>query len=271
MAAEALRDRTKQVRVGERTVKGYSRESLHDAWLRYLCVSPLERETSETSETAGTGAACAHCGKPGADADATDGARSARVHRACFDAWFEAESPQRAIWSLVLVPSAGGMTRLLDRHRSEPRPGAAGSLSNAFWLLGTLLMERGMLRGIRARAERTQLRRRPGLLNRCPLICAQALLTTRHHVIVDPIAEGRHQQQSQHRDSADSVDQHVEPRGGLTTAVRSDPIRNQDDEAKDRRNNRQHLADQCAFVNKPQVAMVKPAIVAIAMTFVTSR
>jgi hypothetical protein len=34
--------------------------------------------------------ACAHCGKPGADADATDGARSARVHRGCFAAWFEA-------------------------------------------------------------------------------------------------------------------------------------------------------------------------------------
>jgi hypothetical protein len=47
------------------------------------------------------------------------------------------ESPQRAIWSLVLEPSANGMTRLLDRHRSEPRPGLTGSLSDAFWLLGT--------------------------------------------------------------------------------------------------------------------------------------
>ena len=64
------------------------------------------------------------------------------------------ESSQRAIWSLVLEPSADGTTRLLDRHRSEPRPGLAGSLSDAFWLLGTLLMERGMLRGIKARAER---------------------------------------------------------------------------------------------------------------------
>jgi hypothetical protein len=63
------------------------------------------------------------------------------------------ESAQRAIWSLVLGPSAGGMTRLLDRHRSEPRAGLAGSLSDAFWLVGAFLMERGMLRGIKARAE----------------------------------------------------------------------------------------------------------------------
>jgi hypothetical protein len=66
------------------------------------------------------------------------------------------DSPQRAIWSLVLEPSAHGMTRLLDRHRSEPRPGLAGSLSDAFWLVGTFLMERGMLRGIKARAERAR-------------------------------------------------------------------------------------------------------------------
>jgi hypothetical protein len=65
------------------------------------------------------------------------------------------ESPQRAIWSLVLQPAAGATTRLLDRHRSEPRPGAAGSLSDAFWLIGTLLMERGMLRGIKAWAEQS--------------------------------------------------------------------------------------------------------------------
>jgi hypothetical protein len=65
------------------------------------------------------------------------------------------ESPQRATWALVLEPSAGGMTRLLDRHRSEPRPGVAGWLSDTFWLLGTFLMERGMLRGIKARAERS--------------------------------------------------------------------------------------------------------------------
>jgi hypothetical protein len=66
------------------------------------------------------------------------------------------ESPQRAIWSFVLEPSASGTTRLLDRHRSEPRRGLAGSLSDRFWLVGTLLMERGMLRGIKVRAERVR-------------------------------------------------------------------------------------------------------------------
>jgi hypothetical protein len=64
------------------------------------------------------------------------------------------ESPQRAVWSLVLEPSADGMTRLLDRHRSEPRPQLTGWLSDRFWLVGTFVMERGMLRGIKARAER---------------------------------------------------------------------------------------------------------------------
>ena len=67
------------------------------------------------------------------------------------------ESPEPAIWSLVLEPAAGGTTRLLDRHRSEPRPGISGSLSETFWLVGTFLMERGMLRGIKARAERSHL------------------------------------------------------------------------------------------------------------------
>jgi hypothetical protein len=62
-------------------------------------------------------------------------------------------SLQRAIWSLILEPLADGTTRLLDRHRSEPRAGLAGSLSDAFWLVGTFFMERGMLRGIKARAE----------------------------------------------------------------------------------------------------------------------
>jgi hypothetical protein len=64
------------------------------------------------------------------------------------------DSPQCAIWSLVLQPAVDGMARLLDRHRSEPPTGAFGPLSDAFWLLGTLLTERGMLRGIKARAER---------------------------------------------------------------------------------------------------------------------
>lgn len=45
---------SRQVRVGERTGKGYRREDLHDAWQRYLppLLSPGASETSETSVTA---------------------------------------------------------------------------------------------------------------------------------------------------------------------------------------------------------------------------
>lgn len=43
----------KQVRVGDKTQKGYRREDLHDAWSRYLSRPPMESETSETTETPG--------------------------------------------------------------------------------------------------------------------------------------------------------------------------------------------------------------------------
>jgi hypothetical protein len=52
--ARRLRDygvQSKQVRIGEWTGKGYAREDLFDAWVRYLSPSPLEGETPETSET----------------------------------------------------------------------------------------------------------------------------------------------------------------------------------------------------------------------------
>lgn len=43
---------SKQVRVGPTlTLKGYARADLHDAWARYLSVSPYASETSETDET----------------------------------------------------------------------------------------------------------------------------------------------------------------------------------------------------------------------------
>jgi hypothetical protein len=46
----------RQVRLGERTAKGYRREDLHDAWVRYLPPSlPLEKETSETKGNADDG------------------------------------------------------------------------------------------------------------------------------------------------------------------------------------------------------------------------
>lgn len=80
------------------------------------------------------------------------------------------ESPQRA-----MVIGAGALswrtTRLIDRHRSELRPGLAGSLSETFWLVGTFLMEREMLRGIKARAERSHvdLARPIGNRDSCPI------------------------------------------------------------------------------------------------------
>jgi hypothetical protein len=43
--------KSKQVRVGEVTLKGYRRAELADAWARYLSPSPAKCETSETSET----------------------------------------------------------------------------------------------------------------------------------------------------------------------------------------------------------------------------
>lgn len=43
--------RPKQVRVGDRTLKGYTSTDLHDAWCRYLGPPHLGPETSETSDT----------------------------------------------------------------------------------------------------------------------------------------------------------------------------------------------------------------------------
>jgi hypothetical protein len=50
---------SKQVRIGDKSQKGYTREALYDAWARYLpiedigdvCVSPHTSETSKTSDT----------------------------------------------------------------------------------------------------------------------------------------------------------------------------------------------------------------------------
>ncbi|TPN57592.1 DUF3631 domain-containing protein [Mesorhizobium sp. B1-1-9] len=44
--------KSKQIRIGEWTGKGYERTDLHDAWKRYLSAPPHERETPETTETA---------------------------------------------------------------------------------------------------------------------------------------------------------------------------------------------------------------------------
>jgi hypothetical protein len=76
----------KQVRIGDWTGKGYTREDLHDASLRYLPPPPIERETSETPETR-----CDHCHEGGGPSDplirVTDGGDYVNLHRPCLDAW----------------------------------------------------------------------------------------------------------------------------------------------------------------------------------------
>ncbi len=81
--------RPKQVRVGGQTGKGYAREDLQDAWVRYLPPLPSKSETSETSEAQG-GRTCAHCGR-GQDSEelvqVTDGGDYVDLHRGCWRAW----------------------------------------------------------------------------------------------------------------------------------------------------------------------------------------
>jgi len=43
--------KSKTVRIGIKTPKGYTREDLHDPWSRYLGVPPDESETSATGDT----------------------------------------------------------------------------------------------------------------------------------------------------------------------------------------------------------------------------
>ena len=68
----------------------------------------------------------------------------------------------RATWTFVIEPLPDGRSRLLDRHNGERGLGAVGRASDTFWTIGTLLMERGMHRGIKARAERTAVGTRHG-------------------------------------------------------------------------------------------------------------
>lgn len=53
----------RNVRIGDSVVKGYTREDMHDAWSRYLPLSPQETATSATSATPDA-ALCAGCGHP---------------------------------------------------------------------------------------------------------------------------------------------------------------------------------------------------------------
>jgi hypothetical protein len=51
--------RSKAVRIGTSTPRGYTREDLHDPWLRYLPVPPAKAATPATPATNGA----AHCGR----------------------------------------------------------------------------------------------------------------------------------------------------------------------------------------------------------------
>jgi len=58
---------SRQVRLGERTAKGYRREDLYDTWQRYLTPTPpIGKETKETSATdTPAGTDCPRCGGEG--------------------------------------------------------------------------------------------------------------------------------------------------------------------------------------------------------------
>lgn len=64
-------------------------------------------------------------------------------------------NPLRGSWALVLRPEGptGGSTRVLSRTWGEPSTAFARRLLSGFWSLGNRLMVRGMLRGLKRRAE----------------------------------------------------------------------------------------------------------------------
>jgi hypothetical protein len=98
------------IRTGDDVAKGYRREDLHDAWVRYLGSPKGEPATSATAATSeavgGVSVAhvadvahrreanperCAHCGRPGQPGDnlvqCFTGGAEVWLHRACQSAW----------------------------------------------------------------------------------------------------------------------------------------------------------------------------------------
>jgi len=63
------------------------------------------------------------------------------------------ENPRAGTWALVSEPIGDGRTRLLSRHCTPPARGPLAAAQDAFWSLSSV-MERRMLLGIKARAER---------------------------------------------------------------------------------------------------------------------
>jgi hypothetical protein len=114
--------KSKTIRVGTATAKGYRREDLHDVWLRYLPSLPAKSVTGVTSETRTTVASASHAALVAPVTDATDfrayrgglshkcvqcqqngetvevhyGDAPVRLHRECIEGWkadFDARMP----------------------------------------------------------------------------------------------------------------------------------------------------------------------------------
>ncbi|MGY1737532.1 hypothetical protein [Geodermatophilus sp. SYSU D00684] len=62
------------------------------------------------------------------------------------------ENPRAGTWSLVLEAAGAERTRLISRHCTPPSSGLLARAAAAFWSLSSV-MERGMLLGIKERAE----------------------------------------------------------------------------------------------------------------------
>jgi hypothetical protein len=101
--------KSKTIRVGTATPKGYRREDLHDVWLRYLPLSPAKSTTNATSETgpadiAGDvapvapvvdlpgyrgefGHGCVQCRQNGETVEVHYSDAPVRLHRECIETW----------------------------------------------------------------------------------------------------------------------------------------------------------------------------------------
>lgn len=64
-----------------------------------------------------------------------------------------ATDPPSYSWAFVLRDRGDGTTRFVVRMRSHPAMGYGGRLAASLWDLAHFVMERGMLRGVKRRAE----------------------------------------------------------------------------------------------------------------------
>ncbi len=74
--------KSKTIRLGLGTIKGYQRADFLDVWPRYIPKPPGKCVTSVTGDTD-----CNHCHKPGAAVMASVDGIDAPLHRECMDAW----------------------------------------------------------------------------------------------------------------------------------------------------------------------------------------